>query len=220
VCHSAYLCGRFRTLGGACAVHLVWLTSSGAYWSRQTLHVGVNRGHSVVAFSATSTHSTSASLCATARARSLQARRCVALRRCTLLGVSVERIGQGAEPHVLPLPFLAWIARHPSADGFFREALLKEVLDIAAQATASMQERWAPDGRRRWRHPLRRDTWATPDRLADLVWLQEELSGEVLDLYDREVPGRLQARADVLTERLRRRGQRHSGWRDKEKGKA
>ena len=118
-------------------------------------------------------------------------------RLCATLAVIV------VEPHMLPLPVLAWMAGRPSADGFFREALLREVLDVAGRASASMQERWVPDGAGGIRYDA---TWWTPDKLSDLVWLQEELSGEVLDLYDTEAPERLRRRADVLTERLWRRG--------------
>jgi hypothetical protein len=37
----------------------------------------------------------------------------------------------------------------------------------------------------------------------DLLWLQEELTGDVLDLYDTHRPGRLEARIAQLTARLR-----------------
>lgn len=118
-------------------------------------------------------------------------------RLCATLAVIV------VEPDVLPLPVLAWIAGRPSADGFFREALLREVLDVAGRASSSIQERWVPDGAGGIRYDATR--WS-PDKLGDLVWLQEELSGEVLDLYDTQAPGRLRGRSDGLTARLRRRG--------------
>lgn len=118
-------------------------------------------------------------------------------RLCATLAVIV------VEPGILPLPFLAWVAGRPSADGFFREALLREVLRLGERAVACMQERWKPDGAGGIRYDI---TWWKPDDLANLVWLQEELSDDVLELYERESSERLPRRAAALMERLRWRG--------------
>lgn len=106
------------------------------------------------------------------------------------------------EPRILPLPVLTWFAGRDSASRLFRAPVIREILRIGERAAAPLQKRWVPDGI----SGLRYDTswWASGD-LDDLVWLQEEMSGDILDLYDREAPDRLPSRASNLMERVRRR---------------
>ncbi len=107
------------------------------------------------------------------------------------------------EPGILPLPVLAWTAGRPEADRFLRDSLLQELLRIGGKATASMQQRWVPDGHGGLRYDA---TWWTPDALDDLAWLQQELSEDVLDLYEKRSPGMLLRRAADLVELVRQRG--------------
>lgn len=107
------------------------------------------------------------------------------------------------EPGILPLPVLTWTAGRPEADRCLRDSLLQELLRIGGKAMASMQQRWAPDSTGGLRYDT---TWWTPDALDDLAWLQQELSEDVLALYEKRAPGTLRRRAADLVERVRQGG--------------
>jgi hypothetical protein len=106
------------------------------------------------------------------------------------------------DPEVLPLPVLTWTAASCNADVHLSETLLAEILRLGEVAHAPMQQRWVPVG------PIvQYDTtlWSC-DALDDLIYLQRELSGAVLDLYDRHGGHRLERRAAALRDRLRLSG--------------
>jgi hypothetical protein len=104
------------------------------------------------------------------------------------------------DPEVLPLPVLTWTAKRCNADIHLPEALLAEILRLGEFAHAPMQQRWVPDRR----GGVWYDTTAwSADDLDDLLYVQAELSGAVLDLYDRQGDHRLERRAALLRERLR-----------------
>jgi hypothetical protein len=107
------------------------------------------------------------------------------------------------EPGILPIPVLIWTAGRPEADTFLRNPLLQDLLHIGGRAMVPMQQRWAPDGAGGLRYDT---TWWNSDALDDLALLQQELSEDVLNLYETRDPGRLQRRAAALVERARRGG--------------
>lgn len=104
------------------------------------------------------------------------------------------------DPEVLPLPVLTWTAGRCNADVHLPEPLLAEILRLGELAQAPMQQRWVPDGS----GGVQYDTTAwSEDKLGDLIYVQAELSGAVLDLYDRQGDHRLEYRAAQLRDRLR-----------------
>jgi hypothetical protein len=107
------------------------------------------------------------------------------------------------EPDILPIPVLVWTAGRPEADRFLRNTLLQELLRIGGRAMAPMQQRWVPDGAGGLRYDT---TWWNPEALDDLAYLQQELSEDVLNLYETRDPERLRRRAAELLEQARGRG--------------
>jgi hypothetical protein len=105
------------------------------------------------------------------------------------------------EPARLPLPVLMWMAARPGADARLRPRLLAECVRLAPRACAAVQERWTllRDGRVAYD-----PRWWNATALRDLCYVQDELSGDVLDLYDRYRPDALERRAAILTAELRR----------------
>jgi hypothetical protein len=106
------------------------------------------------------------------------------------------------DPQMLPLPMLLWTAGRCNADVHLPESMLAEVVRLGERAQVSMQERWVPDGLGGIRYDT---TWWNRDDLDDLVYIQAELSGALLDLYDRHGGFRLERRAAAIRERLRLR---------------
>ncbi len=69
-------------------------------------------------------------------------------------------------------------------------------------AVMPMQNRWAYD-------PITRDIRFKPqvlrtDEFRDLLWIQDELGSDILDLYDLYRPGVLERRATMLHGKLRK----------------
>jgi hypothetical protein len=105
------------------------------------------------------------------------------------------------EPNRLPIPVLHHHCRHPASRGLLPQTLCREFLRLSPRALQPLQERYVPD--------------LTSDRLVlepcpysateldDLLFLQCELTDEVLARYDRLAPGRLEARAARLLRYLR-----------------
>ena len=67
-------------------------------------------------------------------------------------------------------------------------------------ALMPMQDRWAYD-------PITRDIRFKPrvlraSEISDLLWLQDELGSDILDLYDLHRPGVLERRAAMLYSKL------------------
>jgi hypothetical protein len=105
------------------------------------------------------------------------------------------------EPSRFPLPVLLWFAARPGADMKLPAALLSECVRLGQRAVATVQERWPvqPDG------TIAFDPkWWMGTTLPDLDYVHKELSAAVLDLYDTDAPGTLEARAASLVARLHR----------------
>jgi hypothetical protein len=100
------------------------------------------------------------------------------------------------DPGRLPLPVLVRAAGRPSADLHLPEPLLQEIVRLGERALRPQQDRWryrAHDGEIAFRPDHWKDT-----EIKDLMWLEDELSGHVLDLYERLRPGVLERRAANL----------------------
>ena len=107
------------------------------------------------------------------------------------------------EPSHLPLPVVLRIASRPPADMYLREALLQDAVRLGEPAQLALQERWTYDaqaGEIRFK-----PTILIPTEIRDLLWLQEELGSDILDLYDLHRPGVLELRSERLLQTLRSR---------------
>ena len=95
------------------------------------------------------------------------------------------------EPNHLPLPVVLRVASRPGADMHLREALLQDAVRLAERALVSLQDRWRYDAQA---EEIRfQPTTLSPNEIQDLLWLQEELGSDILDLYDLHRPGMLRA---------------------------
>ena len=118
-----------------------------------------------------------------------------AVRRvCCDLGVVV------CDPQRLPLPALLFSASRPNADDYLSETHLSELVRLAEPACAPMQERWRLDADRRV-VSMRLDNMDSTE-IADLLFLQDELTEDFLDAFELHAPGVLEQRALALTERF------------------
>jgi hypothetical protein len=103
------------------------------------------------------------------------------------------------EPDVLPLPLLIRMSSRPAARRFFQRGLLPDFLRLGAAGCGPLESRFVPEGR----NYLRFDISLLPEQdLEDLLWLQQELSANVLELVDQERPGHFEGRADDLIHHL------------------
>ena len=105
------------------------------------------------------------------------------------------------EPAHLPLPVVLRTASRPGADVHLREALLQDAVRMGERALVPLQERWRYDARA---DEIRfQPATLTPSEIQDLLWLQEELGSDILDLYDHHRPATLKRRAERLLRTLR-----------------
>lgn len=95
------------------------------------------------------------------------------------------------DPNLLPLPVVLRAASRPTADMYLRAPLLQEMVRLGERACAPMQDRWQIQASM---DLLFRPMIWTKSELDDLLWLQAELTGDLLDLYDTHAPGRLERR--------------------------
>lgn len=105
------------------------------------------------------------------------------------------------EPGRLPLPVVLRIASRPGADMHLREALLQDAVRIGERVLVPLQDRWLYHAQA---EEIRfRPAPLSPNEIQDLLWLQEELGSDILDLYDLHRPGTLERRAEKLLRTLR-----------------
>lgn len=100
------------------------------------------------------------------------------------------------DPGRLPLPVLLRAAGQSSADMHLPEKLLQELARLGEQVFCSLQKRW------RYRAVSRElvfelHRW-TGSGIEELLWLEDELSGLLLELFERRRPGMLEAMAQKL----------------------
>lgn len=102
------------------------------------------------------------------------------------------------DPAYLPLPVLLRAASRPGAAQYLPAVKLTELLRLGITTCLPLQEQWRLEagGGLRYQPPVR-------DDLDDLLWLQEELSEDLLELYDRHKPGALKRRSAYLATLLR-----------------
>jgi hypothetical protein len=103
------------------------------------------------------------------------------------------------DPVHLPIPVLLHIASQPVADQFLDDVKLGEIIRLGERACESMHDRWKLEkvGTLSFHaHQWRRN------EMDDLLWLQEDLTSDVLALYDTHRPGRLETRIEQLVARL------------------
>ena len=104
-------------------------------------------------------------------------------------------------PDHLPLPVVLQVASRPGADMYLREALLQDAVRLAERALVPLQDRWRYDAQA---GEIRIQPAAlSSNEIQDLLWLQEELGSDILDLYDLYRPGTLEQRAEELFQILR-----------------
>jgi hypothetical protein len=104
------------------------------------------------------------------------------------------------DPERLALPVLYHHATHPSSAGALPEILVSEVKRLAPRALETLQERYRGDLQEGVLR-LSPDPY-NADELDDLLFLQDELTDEVLARYDRLAPGRLERRGAELAQAL------------------
>jgi hypothetical protein len=105
------------------------------------------------------------------------------------------------DPERLPLPVLYHHAAHPAARTHLPETLCRELVRLAPRALQTLQERYVPDTASGCLR-LEPCPYTTSD-LDELLFLQTELTDEVLTRYDRHAPGRLEGRGHRLLHHLR-----------------
>ena len=118
--------------------------------------------------------------------------------RATALSMGVLLCDSGR----LPLPVLVRAASRPAADMHLPEPLLQEIVRLGERALLPLQERWryCPAAGQISFSPRH---WTSAD-ITDLLWLEDELSSCLLDLYASHRPGVLYDRAISLIWRARK----------------
>lgn len=104
------------------------------------------------------------------------------------------------DPDRLALPVLYHHVTHPASTPHLPQTLAAELHTLAPRALACLQERYRFDPMTRTLS-LRPNPYAR-EQLDDLLYLQDELTDEVLARYDRLAPGRLEFRAARLAAAL------------------
>jgi hypothetical protein len=117
-----------------------------------------------------------------------------ARRVCCDLGIVL------CDPVRIPLPALLHAAAKPNADDYLPEAPLGELVALAEPLCRPMQRRWRIDASTR---TLTLDLkHASPESIGDVLYLQDELTEDLLDALDCHAPGHLERRARALGDRL------------------
>ena len=115
-------------------------------------------------------------------------------RTCCDLGVVVR------DPQRLPLPALLFAASRPNADDYLSEIHLGELVRLAEAACVPMQQMWHLDIDKR-EVSLSLDSMNSTE-IADLLFLQDELTEDFLDAFEMNAPGVLDQRASALVDRF------------------
>ena len=104
------------------------------------------------------------------------------------------------DPQRLPLPALLFAASRPNADDYLSEAHLGELVRLAEAACVPMHQRWCLDMDDR-AVSLSLDHIDSKE-ITDLLFLQDELTEDFLDVFGVCAPGVLDQRASALVERF------------------
>lgn len=103
------------------------------------------------------------------------------------------------EPDVIPLPILLRMASRAIAEQYFSDVILGELVRLGEPASGPLEARYVPDGPNHLRFDLRTFNVGA---LNDLLWLQQTMTADLLELVDEERPGYFEDRADELLVRL------------------
>jgi hypothetical protein len=114
-------------------------------------------------------------------------------RYCYLYGVIA------VDPVLVPLPVLLRMVAKPEADLFFEDKVLGELVRLGEGACGPIEARYTPEGRNRLSLDLR--GLMTKGDLDDLLWLQREVTTDLLDFLDREGSTYFEERADEVAAR-------------------
>jgi hypothetical protein len=106
------------------------------------------------------------------------------------------------DPGRLPLPVLVRAAGRPSADLHLPDTLLQEIVRLGERALRPKQEHWHYHDRS-GEISFKPDLWKESE-IRDLMWLEDELSDNLLDLYETHRPGALERRSANLFWRARK----------------
>lgn len=106
------------------------------------------------------------------------------------------------DPGRLPLPVLFRAASRPAADMHLPENLLQEIVRLGERALSCHQERWPYRAESR-KISFNPHSWSETE-IQDLLWLQDELSDSILDLYKKRRPGLLERCATELMWRAKK----------------
>lgn len=109
------------------------------------------------------------------------------------------------DPQDFPLPVLLRAAAHPAGDEALPAVKLRELLRLAEAPCLPMQDQWRIVGNEVRFRPMQ---WSRED-MSDLLWLQDELTADLFDAYDRFAPGRLERRIARLSATIRARELAH-----------
>jgi hypothetical protein len=104
------------------------------------------------------------------------------------------------DPERLALPVIYHHATHPTSTGALPDQLVSELKRLVPRALETLQDRYRGDPSEGVLR-LRPDGY-TADELDDLLFIQDELTDEVLARYDRLAPGRLERRGAELARAL------------------
>jgi hypothetical protein len=105
------------------------------------------------------------------------------------------------DPQRFPLPVLLRVAAHSAGDEALPAMKLRELLRLGEMPCQPMQEQWRiVEDEVRFR-PIR---WSRQE-MTDLLWLQDEMTDDLFDAYDRFAPGRLERRIHQITAAIRAR---------------
>lgn len=115
-------------------------------------------------------------------------------RSCIAMGVIL------CDPEWMPLPMLMRIASKPTADIWIDEVALSEFVRLAEPFVTSLQWRFRIDTQTndlRWslHEPRARE-------IGDLLFCQQEITGNVFDAFDHDSPHHFERRGALLADRL------------------
>jgi hypothetical protein len=119
-------------------------------------------------------------------------------RLCIALGIIL------CDPARMPLPVLLRGAAHPEADLLLPEVMLAEAVRLFSAPCRPIQERWPLSDNGEWLMRGLRDH-LDARTIGDALYVQDELTADLLDYFDLDAPGALERRAEELTARLDRR---------------
>jgi hypothetical protein len=115
------------------------------------------------------------------------------LKYCYLYGIVA------VDPGLIPLPMLLRMASRPMAGSYFQDGILSELVRLAEPACGPLEKRYVPDGP----HYLRFDVRLFAEReLADLLWIHQTVTSDLLEIVDAEAPGYYERRADAIIDAL------------------